>query len=286
MWTPADGSPPIDLTDEGAGYSVEAEGTRGLRSVTYAFTATSYAGIDGEEVQAIRAEANRPSLGMLVRAGSESEFRARCRRLVHDMRPKAGEGTLTVTTEDGESRRLRCYVESGLEGDQADDTEMPGRWWKFVVKLYAPKPWWLGDPVPVDFGLAAPTNFFPMAAVVLSPSTIQGETTLDLSDSDAPSYPIWTVTGPGDALVLTNTTTGHRIEVDAAIGDGQTVIIDTRPGHQSVRSGTGANLMGSLASDPALWPLVEGVNEVSALLTNATGNSRIAAVYEPRYAGI
>jgi hypothetical protein len=44
--------------------------------------------------------------------------------------------------------------------------------------------------------------------------------------------------------------------------------------------------MGSLGSDPALWPLVDGVNQISAQLTGATSASRISATYRPRYAGI
>jgi hypothetical protein len=44
--------------------------------------------------------------------------------------------------------------------------------------------------------------------------------------------------------------------------------------------------MGSLGTDPALWPLIEDVNAVSAQLTGATSASRISATYRPRYAGI
>jgi len=303
VWTPADGSPDIDLTDEEAGYSWEAEGTRGLRSVTYAFASQSYAGIDGEDVQAVRAEANRPSVGMLLQASSEAELRTRARRLVHAMRPKAGPGTLTVTTEDGESRRLTCYVEGGLEGDESDTTTMPGRWWKFVLKLYAPKPWWVGDERVVNFGLAAPSVFlsatlpFPRT---LSSSTIQGQQTIDLSDADAPSYPVWTITGPGAGLVLSRTTTDPKtrkkttrvIQVNTTIGDGQTLVIDTRRGHQAVYRGDlpvtdpGWNRMGSVVSDPALWPLIEGVNEVSAVLGAAGAKARISGRFEPMFAGV
>lgn len=286
LWTPADGGPAIDLTDEGAGYSVEAEGTRGLQSPTYRFATGSYAGVDGEQVHAVTAEAGRPSLGLLVLADGEAQLRARLRGLVRAMRPKAGPGLLTVTTEEGETRSLRCYLEAGLEGDESDDTSLPGRWFKAILKFFAPSPWWQGEQRPIEFGLAAPTPFFPIFPLVLSPSNIQGQVDVDLTDADTASYPVWTITGPGSALTLTNVTTGRSIQVDAAIGDGQTVVIDTRPGQQSVRRGDGSNLMGALTSDPALWPLVEGVNTVSALLTNAGASSRIRGLYAPRYAGI
>lgn len=295
VWTPADGSPRVDFTDEAGGYVWQAEGTRGLRSVVYSFTSQTYAGIDGDHVQNVRADANHPSIGMLVRARNAAEFRTRSRGLVHAMRPKAGAGTLTVTTEDGESRRLLCYYESGAEGDESDDTTMPGRWWKLILRLYAPMPWWLGDPVRVEFGLGAPTAFFPFFPLVLSPSSIQGEFTVDLSGTDSPAYPVWTVTGPGSHLVLTNETTGRSIEIAAALAPGESMQIDTRPGQRAVRRlevGTGGELVpgelltGALQGDPSLWPLVDGVNRVTAALTGATAASRITGTYEPRYAGV
>jgi hypothetical protein len=120
---------------------------------------------------------------------------------------------------------------------------------------------------------------------VLSATTIAGTATFDLSDTDAPTYPTWTVTGPGSQLTLTNSTTGQSLTLNAAIGDGRTVTIDTRPGYQSVRRDDGTNLFGSLASDPALWPLLDAVNAVSATLTNAGAASRIALSADRLYSG-
>lgn len=286
LWTPADGSAPINLTDEDAGYSVEADGTRGLRSVEYRFAARTYAGLDGEAVDAVTAVANRPTLGLLIQADGEVELRSRLRALVRAMRPKAGPGRLTVATEEGERRYLHCYAESGLEGDESESTHMPGRWWRVALKLYAPDPWWEGDAQVLTVGLQAPVPFFPAPPFTLSPSAVQGQFTVDLSDTDTETYPTWTVTGPGTTLVLENTTTGRVIEVNATLGVGEPLVIDTRPGYQSVRRGNGTNLMSAVASDPALWPLIADVNAVSAVLTGATAASRITATYRPRYAGV
>lgn len=287
LWTPADGSAPIDLTDEAAGYSILANGTRGLRSVSYDFATAQYAGVDGEKVQGIRAVANTPTLGLLLEAPDEDTFVARARGLVRKMRPKTGPGTLTVSRPDGTSRSLTCYVREGLEGDEATDVTLPGAWWKLAIKLYAPDPWWYGPSQLVEAGLGAPTLFFPIPPVTLSPGTVQGSFTIDLSDSDDLAYPVWTVTGPGSSLNLTNETTGRAIVVNAALADGEQMVIDTRPGFQSVRRvSDGSSLMGSLATDPALWPLIEDVNQVSALLAGATSSSRISGVFSPRYAGI
>lgn len=285
LWTSPDGTQ-VDLTDEAGGYDTLAAGTRGLRSVEYELSTTKYAGIDGETVQAVRAAANSPTLGIFVRANDEVDFRAKARALVHMMRPKAGPGTLTVRNEAGDERRLVCYCSGGMEGDEDPDSTLPGAWWRLVLRFFAPDPWWLGPERVVNFGLGAPTVFFPITPVTLSASSVQGSFTVDLSDSDAPAYPLWTVTGPGTALVLTNQTTGKTITVNATLTSGQTMVIDTRPGYQSVRRGDGTNLMSSVTSDPALWPLTESINQVTAVLTGASAASRITSTFSARYAGI
>lgn len=282
-WTGPDGAV-IDLTDAEAGYMVLAEGTTGLRSVTYEVTAAKYAGVDGEQVQAIRAAANTPTLGLLVAADCEADFRARARALRHAMRPKAGTGALCVRNDSGEARYLDCYVTAGLEGDES--AAVSGSWWKLALKLYAPSPWWRGEWQTVSYGLGSPLTFFPIFPLKLSPSSVQGVFTIDLTDSDAPTYPTWTVTGPGNGLTLTNNTTGKVITVTATLAAGETMVITTAPGQQSVRKGDGTNLMGSLATDPALWPLIEDANTVTASLTGATTASSIVGTFAPRYAGI
>lgn len=283
LWTGADGTV-IDLTDASAGYMVLGEGTRGLRSPEYALTTQAFAGSDGELITALRATGAQPTLGLLVAADDENTFRSRARALRRSMRPKAGLGTLTVRSSDGEARSLDCLCTAGLEGDEASAQQ--GSWWKLALKFYAPDPWWYGDPVTVTYGLGTPAAFFPIFPLVLSPSTVIGQFVIDLSDSDAPSYPVWTITGPGNGLVLTNLTTSQVITVNAPLSAGEQMVVDTRPGLQSVRKADGTNLLGALASDPALWSLVEDSNAISVALTGATSASVVAVTYTPRYAGI
>jgi hypothetical protein len=62
--------------------------------------------------------------------------------------------------------------------------------------------------------------------------------------------------------------------VTATLLAGDSLVIDTRPGSQSVRRGDGTSLMNALGTDPALWPLLDGVvNSVSCQLTGATSAS-------------
>lgn len=287
IWTSPDGST-RDLTDDGAGYRVLGDGTSGLRSVAYDITASRYAGIDGSTVGSISAVPNEPTLGLLVRAVDEDDLRRKIRGLVHAMRPKAGIGSLTVRNETGEARTLNCYCTDGLPGAESTDTILDGQWWRALLKFYAPDPWWTGAAQTVDFGLGPPTTFFPIFPLVLSASTVQGEFTVDLSDTDAETFPIWTITGPGSGVVLTNETTGLSLSLDAALTAGQSMTVDTRPQMRSVRRDDGVNLLPQLTpgTDPSLWPLVDGVNTVTAVLVGATSASRVAGWYQPRYSGI
>lgn len=286
VWTSADGATLIDLTDEAAGYTVNAAGTAGLRSVAYELVSTRYAGVDGAVVNAVNALPNQPTLGILVEADGEAALRTKIRGLVRAMRPKLGAGTLTVANELGESRSLACYCVDGLAGQEDPNSILPGSWWRVALKFFAPDPWWTGDPQTVSVGLGGGQNFFPIFPLALSPSVVQGQFTIDLSDSDAPSFPLWTITGPGSSLVLTNETTGQVISVDAPLLAGQQLVIDTRPGFQSVRLADGTNQMSFVSSDPSLWPLIPDVNVVTAALVSATSASRIAGTYSPRFAGI
>lgn len=286
VWTTPDGATAIDLTDEASGFVVLGDGTSGLRSVAYQMTTQSYAGIDGETVQAIRAVGSNPTLGVLLQATDVVDYRTKARSLVRAMRPKAGVGSLTVTNEQGEVRSLGCYCVGGLEGDEGSDVSLPGRWWKLALKFYAPDPWWVGEEQTLSVGLGAPTTFFPIFPMVLSPSTIQGGFAVDLSDSDDGAFPVWTITGPGSSLVLSNGTSNRSLTINTTLSSTDTLIVDTRPGLQSVRLGDGTNRLGSVAGYPDLWPLEPTVNNVTAALTGATSTSRITAVYTPRFAGI
>lgn len=284
QWVAVDGTT-INLTDAAAGYRVQDAST-GLNAPAYRFTTTQYAGVDGVSVQAISADARDVALAMMVQATSDADFRARVAALTRAMRPKAGMGRLVARLDDGTARSLNCYYSSGLEGDEARGTKLAGRWWKFAVHFLAEDPWWLGDTQTVSIGLGTPTNFFPFFPLVLASSTVQGRFAVDLSATDTPAFPVWTITGPGSSLVLTNNTTGRSLTVGASLASGETMVVDTRPGYQSVRRGDGTNLLGSVDGYPDLWPLAESVNSITAALNGATSNSRIVGSWAPRYAGI
>jgi hypothetical protein len=290
LWTAANGTV-TDLSAWSQGTYVVGDGTSGHLAPTYGFVTDEISGVDGEQLQQVTAQGAAPVLAMDFVASDGVELRQRLRNLAHVLRPRAGLGRLTAVADDGSARSLPCYYRKGLESGTYRVTR-----YRAALEFWSPSPWWRGESVPVGYGLAAPSPFFPILPIVLSPSTILGETLVDLSDTDAPTWPTWTVTGPGSQLTLSNTydrvqddgtvtAVTQSLVLNTPIGDGQTVTIDSRPGRQSVTRSDGVSLFSSLGSDPALFPLVDGVNTVRAVLTNAGAASRIAGVADRLYSG-
>jgi hypothetical protein len=290
LWAGANGVV-TDLTAWSAGSYVLGDGITGQVAPTYDFATRQTAGVDGEQLDQVTPQAGALALPIDFVASDGAELRARLRALTHALRPRAGLGKLTAVADDGTARVLPCYYRKGLESGTYRVTRF-----RAVLEFWAPVPWWRGNPVSVGYGLAAPTPFFPILPIVLSASTITGATTVDLSDTDSPTYPVWTITGPGTQLTLSNSydqaqddgttrTVTQTLVLNSVIGDGQTVTIDSRPAQQTVTRSDGVNLFPYLGSDPALFPLVDGINTVQAVLTNAGAASRIAGVADRLYSG-
>ncbi|SDG95021.1 hypothetical protein [Klenkia brasiliensis] len=293
----------LDLTDEGVGLRVLAEGTRGLRSPAYRLATSRQAGIDGARLDAITADEADMALGLLVRADSEDQLRARVQNLVHVTRPKAGDGVLRVQRPDGTGRELTCRIVDGLAGNEDKGTSAPGRWWRALLKVWAGDPWWYGDQVTIGFGLAAPSVFLsptlPMPRA-LSSSSIQGQQDVDVQLADDEVRGVWTVTGPGNGLLLRRELLlPDGVTVDprpgatrvwqssVAIPDGGTVVLDTRRGFQSFRRGDGTRLMSTVIGEPRAWALTDGRrNRVSVLLGDAGAGANVQYAYRPKFGGI
>jgi hypothetical protein len=295
LWSAPDGSV-TDLSAWSVGTYVLDEGTTGQLAPEYEFATQGFAGVDGEQLQDVTALPASPTLALDLVASDGAELRQRLRTLAHVLRPRRGIGTLRAVADDGSERRLPCYYRKGLEQGTYRITR-----YRTALEFWAPSPWWRGSPLTAGYGLGAPVPFFPIPPVTLSSTTIAGSATFDLSDTDSPTSPVWTIKGPGSSLTLSNTYDAVQPDGSVApvtvqsvltppagqllVGDGQTLTIDTRPSRQSVIRSDGANLFGWLGSDPALWPLVDGINNVSVLLTNVGASSRVDVVADRLYSG-
>ena len=201
------------------------------------------------------------------------------RRWARALDPLTGEGTLTVVQGDHAGRQLVCAYEAGLD-DYAEEFPLLGL---TTLAFRAADPYWQDGTESSLVTTTSSTGFtwFPFLPLVLGSSDVFASATItNVGDVDA--WPVITVVGPGNDLVLTNLTTGLAWSFPGNIAAGSTLVVDTRPGHKSARL-DGNNAFGRLTDDSALWPLVPGPNRISIAFATATPASRVTFAWRNRW---
>lgn len=227
-----------------------------------------------------------------------NEVRAILRGEMRRFDPTRGESTLRVLTVEGVERDLFCHYIGGFEVDEAppsrgvspDQAHQSG-----VLVLYADDPYWYGTtPFTEEWDLeTASGGFFPIpnpstgSFITLVASEVFATVTID-PDADVESWPVWTITGPGESPVLTNLLTGDSLDLSAngglTIAAGETVTIDTRPYMKSVTLNDGTNLYPYLTDAGSdFWPLQPTSQQVEIAMSGATLASRVAVSVDLRY---
>lgn len=218
-----------------------------------------------------RRTATRPrevDLPLLIQEASQAALRATVRQMLSWFDPDRGQGELRVTDPGGGVRLLRCrYVGAGLGIEETNENGGP-LWQEAVVTLRANDPYW--------YASADSTQVL----------TIGGAAAAVSNTGDVPAPLVWTATGPGNALVLTNHTTGEVFRLEYVISSGEVVTIDTRLGSKGVTSSLGANLLAQVTGDSSFWWLAPGANSVEADLAGTSGASAISAAWRHRYLGV
>ncbi|HLH22439.1 MAG TPA: hypothetical protein VK066_07935 [Chloroflexota bacterium] len=241
----------------------------------------------GARLRQVQVGVREVDLPLLLRGADATALRALYRTLLHTFDPQRGDGKLRVQGPDGGVRELTCRYHSGLEGAEVLDKDAGGTSWrKVVLVLRAWDPYWYATaPTRVDFAVgSAATPFFPFFPLRLSASTVLGDAAVS-NPGDVEAWPIWTITGPGSNLVLTNVTTGAALTLVTTLGASDVVTIDTRPGQKTVSGADGSNLFGTLNAASHFWALPRGSSSVRVELSGATGGSLVTLVYYPRYLG-
>lgn len=108
-------------------------------------------------------------------------------------------------------------------------------------------------------------------------------------------YPLITIAGPAENLVITNHTTGEKLDFTGlTLGAGEQRIIDTRYGFKTVLDEAGANQIADLTDDSDLATFhIERkrpyetfrVNNIQAVASGVDSNTRVIIRYLERYTG-
>lgn len=113
----------------------------------------------------------------------------------------------------------------------------------------------------------------------VSESLVQGVRDIYIS-GDAPAWPVWTIRGPGEDLLIEHLDTGKRIFIEGEFG--AEVVIDTR--RQDITDmATGEDLWARASVDTELFPLTAGENRVRISLARTSPESLVTLRYDEQW---
>lgn len=225
---------------------------------------------------AYRQERRALDLPFLFKGSDETTLLTNVRSVLAVL--SAGEGILRVTRTATVRELRRCYYRAGL-GEKG--------WLRAaeaVLSFDALDPYWY-DPttVEVDFTTQETPEgyFFPILPVSLVPSSVLQRQVVN--NPGVQTWPIWTITGPGDTISITNETSGRQFLYSGELTIDDTLEIDCRPLYKTVRL-NGVNAWSNVPKEFAdLWPLEAGDNTVLVTMANATADTLATLAYLPRY---
>jgi hypothetical protein len=221
-------------------------------------------------------------------AGGYVEMMTLVRRMILMMDPVTNDGVLRYISKDGRVSELSAQVTGGIEVDSLGEMGPNGQ--AFRISLEAVDPYWYSSVRSKTFEVESdtPASWFPFPDLVLGASSVIGEVILNV-ESDVPTWPTWTVVGPGRNLALSNLSLNPpqllAMDDSAELQAGQVIQIDTRPRGETARTvlGPGAteearNWFPKLTSR-ALWPLRPGRNHLNIVLAGAGPESYVSLAY-------
>lgn len=190
---------------------------------------------------------------------------------------------LRVQTSGREKwRELRVHYSGGLDGVFEKGAQA---WQTIGLEFRAFEALWRGEHETitkhVDPGLkpflSTTEAFFP---VLLADAVVDAQLTLDIA-GDAPTFPVWTITPPGEDLLIVHTGTGQRFFLDGLITEPVTINMET----WAITSATYPNgeLWDRVSVDSTMFELLPGTNTLEFSMVGSTTDSMVHVTYQPRY---
>ncbi|MFI7678568.1 phage distal tail protein [Actinophytocola sp. NPDC049390] len=243
----------------------------------------------GSRPRQVRHDDHEFLLPLFWQAASDVALRTDLRDLIRKMNPANDDGTprygkVRVVSPVGDVREITCLYTAGLELDETVDDASGLTWQRAAVSFLAHDPYWY-DASPVSspvWTITDTPNFFPILPISLTASELVVAETIT-NAGDVQAWPVWTITGPGSLVKLSNLSTGQTLYFPSlSLGIGQFLTIDTRPGVKSVLLNDGTNAYSLLEPTSALWPLRSGANQVRLEMSgvDATDSSLQVTYYQ------
>lgn len=261
------------------------QGSLGLGVAPASFASTPVPGGHGSHLRGKRLDERDVFVPVLLEASSPAgllEEKAKLERVLSPVNPDPLWLRVQVPGRD-EYREIQVYYAGGLQGDYGSEAGYD--FLRLGLQFRSFSAFWSGAPQTitrsVDPGvkhfLSTTEAFFP---IILADSTVDAQLRLTVT-GDAPTFPVWTITPPGEDLTIVHTTTGRRFVMDGLITEPLT--IDMGAEKLSSPTITEPELWKRTTADSHPFPLLPGENVLEFSLVGADAGSEVHIVYRPQY---
>lgn len=210
---------------------------------------------------------------------TRADVETKLRRLARLLQDTSGPTKIVANYSDDTSVSLLAHYVGGAETQFGEDAN--SFFCKWTIQLQAPKPYWQSEQsetFSVGSGNTGRGLLPELTKLKVTSSQAIGVVAVN-NTGDVAAYPVWTITGPVEELVISNGTQSFGLNV--AVANGETYTIDTENG--TVVDDLGANRYEILNPAPKLFPLLPGTTGVSVNGVNADVNTHISCSYKLRY---
>lgn len=250
---------------------------------------------DGVSDRGYRLDPRVVNLVITTIGATWSERYTRRAELLRMLMPGNDVVKLRFTDPDGAAYALDCYV---ISGPLFSSRDMLGNEFKAAFGLYAPDPTLYDETaMALSFGLGGGSHTMLVPTVI--PMTVGGSS-IDMTQvlnytGSYRSYPVIRITGPITNCVITNNSTGDKLDfTGVTIGAGAYYEIDCRYGYKTVESNAGVNKIGDLTDDSDLstFAIEAGVavatlaNSINVAGTSITQATKVDIIVYRRFIGV
>lgn len=221
-------------------------------------------------------------LPVLFKAATVAALAAKIGAYSNGLDSDVGEGTIRMSSPDGNTYNVGAYLRRGLEGNTS--MQRRGKLWAHEpLTFMCPFPYWKPTTAtPITFTDVEEIAFFgnPFFAFALNPTGVFGSQTVNNPGHvDAPV--IWTIQGPFTSMVLTNAASGRTFTMNYVAGASEIITLNTDTG--LVTNQAGSNLWEYVDTSSGLWPLLPGDNAVTVALIGDDATTAASLAFYPLY---
>lgn len=193
------------------------------------------------------------------------------------------DGRLVAAVDGQDLRQIECRYIDGFQGlEQLPHVN------KTMLTFKAWRPYWEDiDPSTATFNLGDLETWLPwemdVSPIRTVPDNIFAEVEIN-NDGHVDAWPVWTLEGPFNDVILRDELRGDMLLVDWAAGADKRLVIDTRPGRKTVRDQDDISRFDLLdPNNDTFFPFPRGLTTVAIELAGATLESQVTVEWRRRW---